>query len=229
MVVEFQGEIFSASLQEVSLRHVLEELERRKGIWFKGANSLFDEKVAVQFNALSLEDGIKRILTSNNYSLVFDRTGEVAGVVVLGRMASDAPTGEGGTTGARRDILSKPSKRRVNDVGAFEKTEILEVTRKSQPTGDPVAFTDKDLERFKAVSDILPPGGPVEVSAEELENFTVIRNAPPPGGPVNVIEEELEKFEIIKNCPPPGGPVEVTADELQNFEIIKDSPPPENE
>ena len=76
MALEFQGQIFSASLQGVPLRVILERLERGKGIWFSGADSLFDEEVTVQFTALTLEDGIKRILGPKNYGLVLDRMEE---------------------------------------------------------------------------------------------------------------------------------------------------------
>jgi hypothetical protein len=203
MVLKFQDRILSASLQGVPLRVILEELERQKGVWFKGADSLFDDEVTVQFTALTLEDGIKRILASKNYSLVFDRVGELAGVVVIGRVVSDVAAGEGKTFRVRRSISSKPPRNHVNDVGAFEETETLEVTKKIQPSG-----------------------GPVEVTKEELANFKVIKNSPPPGGPVKVTEEELENFKIVRNCPPPGGPVEVTAKELQNFKITKNCPPP---
>jgi hypothetical protein len=107
-----------------------------------------------------------------NYSLVFDRDGELAGVVVIGRVASGLTPGEDRTVRARRDILSKPSKKGVNDGGAFE------IAGNSQPPGGPVIITDKDLESFKVMRNVPPPGGPVEVSAEELQNFKVIRNLP---------------------------------------------------
>ena len=71
-----EGETLSASLREIPLKIILERLERRKGVRFKGADSLFDEEVTVQFNALILEDRIKRILASMNYSLVFNRMEE---------------------------------------------------------------------------------------------------------------------------------------------------------
>lgn len=222
MILDFQGQTFSASLKAIPLRLILEELEREKGIWFKGIPSLLDEEITVQFAALSLENGIKRILASKNYSLVFDRDGEPTGVVIIGRVASDMTTSEVRTDRARRSIASRPPKKRVIDVGG------LEVTRDSRPSGGPEVFTDEDPESVKVVTDAPGPGGSVKVTAEEVTNFTVTRNCPPPGGPVEVTEQEVENFKIVRDSPPPGGPVEVTAEELQGFKIIKDCPPPGN-
>ncbi|NIM99572.1 MAG: hypothetical protein GTO24_16315 [candidate division Zixibacteria bacterium] len=196
--LKLEGEVLSAELSEIPLKIILEKLEREKGIWFKGDSSLLEKEITVQFTDLSVTEALKRILRSMNYSLVFDRDGELAGVVLVGRVASDVAPGEGRTVRARRDILSKPPKKRVNDVG------VSAVARNSQPPGGPVIITDKDLESFKVTRNVPPPGGLFEVSAEELEKFKIVRNVPPPGGPVEVTAEELQKFSIIKNCQPPG-------------------------
>lgn len=198
MSLEFEGQVFSACLQRAPLRLILEKLEREKGIWFKEVDSLLDEEITIQFTALSLEDGVKRILSSMNYSLVFNRDGELNGVVILGKGLPGVATSEGRDVRAENSVSSAPPKDRGSAVGSFE------TVRDGQPPGGPVLIADKDLESFQVVRSVPQPGGPVEVTAEELEKFTVIRNCPSPGGPVEVSAEELEYFKIIKNCPPPG-------------------------
>jgi hypothetical protein len=180
MALDFQGQTFSAFLQAVPLRFILEKLEKEKGIWFKGASSLLGEEITVQFTSLSLEDGMKRILSSMNYSLVFGRDGELHGVVIIGRG------------------MSKRAKGQNRTVGAFE------IVRDSQPLGAHVVTTERDLERFKVIKNVSPPGGSLEVRAKDFTDFTVVRNCPPPGGPIEVSAEQLEKFKIVENCPPPG-------------------------
>ena len=175
VVLNFQGQVFSASIPGVPLRLVLEELGREKGIWFRGDSSLLGEEITVQFTSLSLEDGVKRILSSMNYSLVFSRDGELDGVMIISRVPSSMAPAEDRTVGAGRSISSIPSKKQVNTIGAFE------TVRYSHPPAGTVSKTDRDLESFTVIRNVPQPGGSVEVTVEERENFTVIRNCPPPG------------------------------------------------
>jgi len=198
MALDFQGQTFSAFLQAAPLRFILEKLEKEKGIWFKGASSLLGEEITVQFTSLSLEDGMKRILSSMNYSLVFGRNGELHGVVIIGRGMSKRAKGQNRTVGAVRSTSSTIRKDDGSAIGAFE------IVRDSQPLGAHVVMTERDLERFKVIKNVSPPGGSLEVKAKDFTDFTVVRDCPPPGGPIEVSEEQLEKFKIVENCPPPG-------------------------
>jgi hypothetical protein len=110
MALDFQGQTLSAFLQAVPLRFILEKLEKEKGIWFKGARSLLGEEITVQFTDLSLEDAMKRILSSMNYSLVFGRDGELHGVVILGRGLSGVVTSEGRDVRAESSVSSTPQR-----------------------------------------------------------------------------------------------------------------------
>ena len=195
--LKFQGPLFSAHIRGVPLRLVLERLEREKGIRFKGSGSLLDERVAVQFTALPLEDGMKRILASMNCSFVFGRDGKLQGVVIIGRAASGVPTRGLGTVGDRRRALSGPSEKHMS---TFETSEIA---RACHPPGGPSVITQKDLKSFRVTRNTSPSGGSVEVTAREREKFKVMRNCPPPGGPTEVSTKQRENFRIIKNYSSP--------------------------
>jgi len=75
----------SAELQGVSLRLVLEKLEREKGIWFKGDESVLEEEVSIRFKDLPLYEGLRRILSHINHVLVFDGDNGLVGLFILGK------------------------------------------------------------------------------------------------------------------------------------------------
>lgn len=196
MILRFRGRMFSAHIQGVPLGLILKKLEREKGIWFKGTSSLLDEKVTVQFTALSLEDAMKRILASTNYSLVFNRNGKLDGVVIIGSAGSSVATGGAGTDRARRGNSSTAPKNHATTIEAFD------LLRDIEPPGGDAVITERDLEIFTVMREIPPPGGSVEITPEEFEKFTVIRNCLPPGSPFEVFTRQRENFKIIRNCPP---------------------------
>ena len=66
------------------LLEVARDIEKQSGVWFRGDETLFQEKISVTFNDLPLEEGLKRILANLNYSLMFDAKNKVAGVMVMG-------------------------------------------------------------------------------------------------------------------------------------------------
>ena len=238
-----EGETFSARLREVPLKTILEKLEREKGIWFRGDSSLLEEEVTVQFTGLPFEGGLKRILASTNYSLMYDGNERLIGVIVIGEGAADHDVSEG-RAGISKRIIPAPGGNEQTDVNRplsvmrnnlhrgdnvkidTEEREKFRVMSDSPSSGDPVESTEQEPEDFGAIKNSPPPGGPIEITQKERENFMVIRNSPPPGGPVESTEQEPENFTVIRNTPPPGGPVEVSAEELENFKVIKNCPPP---
>lgn len=94
--LKFKGERMSVELQEVSLSAILKELEREKGIWFKGDESLLEETVSTRFEDLPLQEGLSRILFRINHTFVFDQNEKLVGLYILdrkqpgSRMARDA-------------------------------------------------------------------------------------------------------------------------------------------
>ena len=83
--LDFQGATFTASLDEAPLRNVFEKVQKETGIWFNTPESLLEEKVSVQFENLSVQEGLKRILHSMNHSFLFDQDNTLVGVFVFGK------------------------------------------------------------------------------------------------------------------------------------------------
>ena len=192
-----EGCTLSADLKNIPLEFILEKLERERGIWFRGNVSLFEEEITVQFKDLSFQDGLKRILSSMNYCLLFDQDRKLNGVIIVGKKKPGQAVVKGRAVRDRISISSRTPRKHVTNSGAF-----------------------------KVVRNIPLPGGHAKATAEEFEKFKVVKNSPPPGGSVKVTEEELENFKVIKNCPPPGGPVTVTEEELEYFKVIRNCPAP---
>ena len=75
--------IISAHLEDFPLGEILNELKRRNNTWFKGPESLLEEKITVKFKDLPVEDGVKRILHSISHALVYNANGRLAGLILF--------------------------------------------------------------------------------------------------------------------------------------------------
>ena len=84
-IMVFGRAAFTAKLQKESLKNVFERLHKETGIWFKVPESALDERVSVQFEKLSIREGLKRILRTMNYSFLFDQNNNLIGVFVFGK------------------------------------------------------------------------------------------------------------------------------------------------
>lgn len=207
----FEKETLSANLKEVPLKVVLEKISREKGIWIRGKGSVLEGKVSLQFQDLSLHDGLKRILAQCDHSLVFNQAGRVIGLYIVGKGAGTLTTKSG---------AAMP----VDDKHATVESS-FEIDESGYLHDGPVEISEEELKWQEIVKNCSPPGGPVEISAEELESLKIVRNCPPPGGPIRVSPEELESLKVIENCSPPGGPVKASAEELESLSVVKSSPP----
>jgi hypothetical protein len=87
--LDFVNQTLSATIKGAPLRTVIAEIKEEKGVWFKlwlrGEDSLLDEKVSVRFKHLPVKEGLERIFSPLNHSLVFDQDGELSGVVLFGK------------------------------------------------------------------------------------------------------------------------------------------------
>lgn len=83
LFIDVDGKVFSAHVEDSSLKAVAEEIESKTGIWFKSDGALPEEKVSVEFEGLPFEDGLERILSKVNYSLVSDEEDEIVGVFLF--------------------------------------------------------------------------------------------------------------------------------------------------
>ena len=109
--VNFSHRTLSARIREAPLREVIEAIEK-KGIWFKlwfkGKESVLNEKVSVRFKSLPLKKGMERILSTLNHCLVFDHNGVLSGVILLGKPESRT------TRSTRRIRTPRRTPRRYN-------------------------------------------------------------------------------------------------------------------
>lgn len=83
--LDFQGTTFTVSLKEAPLKNVFEKIQKETGIWFNAPESLLDERVSVQFENLSVQEGLKRILHTMNHSFLFDQDNKLIGAFVFGK------------------------------------------------------------------------------------------------------------------------------------------------
>ena len=108
--VKFEGQIMSAELQGVSLKVILEKFKREKGIWFKGDEALLEEKVSVRFKDLPLQEGLSRILSWVNHTLVFDQDKRLVGLFILGKKNPTRPVAQNAAMVSEKALPSQPVK-----------------------------------------------------------------------------------------------------------------------
>lgn len=74
----------SADIEEAPVKAVIEKIKEERGIWVKGSHHLTDQRFSVDFEDLPVQDGLERILSRMNHSLLFDQYGKLLGVIILG-------------------------------------------------------------------------------------------------------------------------------------------------
>jgi len=111
--LDFGNRTLSANITEAPLRAVIREIKKEKEriwfrIWLKESKVSLYEKVSVQFKDLPIRDGLKRILSTMNHSLIFDNHGNLLGVFLLGK-----PPRTRGTSRRRAVAPIRPTTRRA--------------------------------------------------------------------------------------------------------------------
>lgn len=226
-LVSVKDGLLSVDLKDNSLLEVARDIESQSGVWFRGDETLFQEKISVTFNDLPLEEGLKRILTNLNYSLMFDTKNKVAGVMVMGegkpagaqpaRPGAQPPmvaTPPGTTTRPAPTVRTRPSTSTPPAATVRRPPRVVPQPAQggvaSQAPGSaPVQSALPDA--FRAQESASTPGGPAASDGPLPPAFTIIENAPPPGGPVKSEGETPAGFKVIQNAPPPGGTPQGTA------------------
>ena len=189
----FKKETLSANLNEVPLKVVLEKISREKGIWIKGKESVLEGKVSLQFQDLSLHDGLKRILAQCDHSLVFNRSGRLIGLYIVGK--GDPQTASILTTKSDTAMLTD------------DKHAVVESSLKADNSfllvDGPIEISAEELESLNVIENSSFPDGQVKISAEELESFKITQNSPAPDETINVSPEEIESLTAIKSISQP--------------------------
>ncbi len=181
-VVNLKDGLISVNLKETSLLDVARDIEKQSGVWFRGDETLFQEKISMTFNDLPLEEGLKRILANLNYSLMFDAQNQVAGVMVMGEGAP--ASAQPGRPGAQPPTVVPPPRTSVRPVP----------TVRSRPSTSPAATVRRPPR-------VVPR--PAQSGAAQ--------NAPAPRGPDASDGPLPPAFRVIENAPPPGGTPQATA------------------
>ncbi len=85
--LDFRNQTLSASIEEAPLRDILKRIKQKRGIWFKAwskGKPILDEKVSVRFRGLPVQEGMERIFSEFNHSLIFDQD-SIVGVMLFGK------------------------------------------------------------------------------------------------------------------------------------------------
>lgn len=83
--LNIQESTCTAFLEGEPLKNVIEKVRKETGIWVRAPKSLLDERVSVQFENLSIQEGLKRILRTMNYGFLFDQDRNLIGVFVFSK------------------------------------------------------------------------------------------------------------------------------------------------
>ena len=202
-LVSVKDGLLSVNLKDTSLLEVARDIEKQSDVWFRGDETLFQEKISVTFNDLPLEEGLKRILTNLNYSLMFDTKNKVAGVMVMGE---GKPAGtQPGRPGAQPPRVAPPP---------GTSTRPAPTVRSRPSTSNPPPATVRrppravPLPAEGGVASQAPGSGAAQSATPEA--FKVQENAPTPGGPASSDGPLPPAFRVIENAPSPGGTEEGT-------------------
>ena len=205
--LKLKGDTVSANLKGAVLEDILEDLNMKRGIWWKGDQSVLEEKVTVQFTNLSLENGVKRILGLLDHCLYFDDNGRLVGVFLTGKGGPVREMNKGSRNIVAKTASSPVKEKNITPDNSSSHTvgivspvkrpiqstvKVLKVPKSSRHTqspGDFPAGTVGQIEGPKVVKNCPTPGGSIQLSAEELKNLTVRKNLPPPGGHLNLNKE----------------------------------------
>jgi hypothetical protein len=220
--VNVKDGLLSVNLKDHSLLEVARDIEKQSGVWFRGDENLFQEKISVTFNALPIEEGLKRILTNLNYSLMFDAKNNVAGVLVMG---------EGKPAGVQASRAGVQPSRAATQSGARTRPAPAVRTGSSVSTPVPAAnvrrpprvLPQRPQSGTRPLSPRSVPGqsAPPQDALGSQENepsaddpsasdgplppaFRGRESAPSPVGPV-ADKETPDVPRVIRNAPPPAG------------------------
>ncbi len=108
--IEPETQRVSASINNAPLKQIIERIKVKKQLWVKGEHHLEGRDLSVEFEDLSLEKALKRILARVNHSFVYDRNGGISGVIIV--KTEDSKWIRSSTPSRRRRIPPRRSPRR---------------------------------------------------------------------------------------------------------------------
>jgi hypothetical protein len=96
--IRFKGAMITASIEDAPLGQILEMLVIEKGIWLKWKQSLYNEKISIQFKDMPLEKCLARLLSKMNYAFMYDHNKQLVGLTILGKKGTGGSFTQGGVT-----------------------------------------------------------------------------------------------------------------------------------
>jgi hypothetical protein len=193
--VSIKDGLLSVNITDTSLLEVARAIEKRSGVWFRGDETLFQEKISVTFNDLPLEEGLKRILTNLSFSLMFDNEHKVKGVMVMGENKSTEPQPSRPGVPPQRAVT--PPAARIRPSTALPP----ETVRRSPRVIPQPART--------RVAPQPPSSGAAESATPEASR--VQQNSPSPGATAPSDGPLPPAFRAMENAPPQGATPQETA------------------
>jgi hypothetical protein len=200
--VSVQKGLLSVDLREAPLISVARDIERQSSISFKGDESILEERITVAFEDLPMEQGIKRILSTLNYSLLFDSQGEISEIIIMSEGSSPAGSQPQLRRAPVRSAPSVPPQRRpvVRRPGAT--SPLVSGERRSPvPTRSPVTAPPRSPQR---PAQIAPSAPQVPAESNLPEPFRTIDDPPHPGGMVEPDGPLHPAFHAIERAESPG-------------------------
>jgi len=201
--VSVKDGLLSVNITDTSLLQVARAIEKRSGVWFRGDETLFQEKISVSFNDLPLEEGLKRILTNLSFSLMFDNERKVKGVVVMGEDKSTEPLP------SRPGV---PPQRVVTPPGAKTQTPPTARIRPSTALPSEMVRRPPRVIPQPAQARVAPPppsSGAAQSATPEASK--VQENSRSPGATAPSDGPLPPTFRATENAPQPGGTPTETA------------------
>jgi hypothetical protein len=241
--VSFKDGLLSVNLKETSLLDVARNIEKQSGVWFRGDEALFQEKISVAFNDLPLEEGLKRILANLNYSLMFDNKNTVAGVMVMGGGTAVAQPARPGAQPPRATAPPKTATRPAPAVRSRPSTStppaatvrrpprVIPQPAQGGPASQPPGSSASPSplpDAFRTQENVPAPGGAAASDGPLPPAFRVIENAPPPGGPVKSDSASPGVPKAAGSTPSPAGTPQGTAAGPGDSKPAAGAPSPED-
>ena len=209
-LVSLKQGLLSVNLKDTALLEVAKDIEKQSGVWFRGDETLFQEKISVTFNNLPLEDGLKRILANLNYSILFDARNKITGVMVMGEgePAATPPYRPGTirprvTTPLRTPIRPTPPARNRPWTSGRPAGTVRQPARVApQPSGPVEEEPEPPPEPSHVQGSALTPGETDASDGPLPPDFRNAEKAPSPASPV-IDKETPQPLKDIKRAQPP--------------------------
>lgn len=158
--------LISLRADQEMLKDVLKEIEKQTGYTIKVDQKVQKRKVSLNLNKVSLSEGIHRLFSGMNYSVVFDDKRKNITVLSLGMVHHDSKT-----------VLESPGlverKLQENGKGSMAVTDsVLELHRKAllqpstsyrKPEKSPMSISTRVLKKHQ---EVIQKGGEVRVKTE---------------------------------------------------------------